>query len=89
MNKTDLRDAFFEEVKSDPYAHMITRMCANMWAYGYRQAQRDNNVLEDESFDDIYHNAIEWITHDKKKAEVEAIIAMAQIGSQLNLPKGL
>jgi len=40
MERTELREDFFKQVKEDPYMHMITRLCGNMWAEGYRQAQK-------------------------------------------------
>jgi hypothetical protein len=49
MERTDLRDGFFAEIHRDPFAHLISRICSDMWVEGYEQALRDvAQVLADE-----------------------------------------
>lgn len=87
MERTELREAFFAEVRSDPYAHLLTRMLTDMWAEGYRQAEKDlrddPSAMDRLSRRELAERAAEWLTDSRHRAEAEAVIAMAQIGSML------
>lgn len=92
MEKTELREQFFAEVRLDPYTHMLVRHASEMWAEGYEQALRDHG-LEDvrlrESHRDRVDRAVKWLTEDKRKREVEAIIALSAVGMSLDELKRL
>jgi len=83
MERTELREQFFAEVRNDPYAHMLFKSYVRAWADGYDQALRDHG-LEDarlsKSFSDREHDAAEFLTSAQKKADTQLLIAMAQIG---------
>lgn len=88
MDKTDLREDFFKDVRTDPYAHMITDLCANMWVEGYRQAcinLRSPDEYHRQGYTKLRDKAIEWMTDFKQKRLAEAIIAFAEIGKKLDL----
>ncbi len=94
MEKTELREQFFAEIRDDPYAHMATQWYAQAWADGYEQALQDvsekldsdervvvNEIKYRKSNSDRRHDAIEYLTEAQRKAETQMIIAMAQVGS--------
>lgn len=85
MERTELRESFFAEVRRDPYAHMLTTLFTDMWAEGYKQAERDlradPDALDRYSHSDLRDRAAEWLTDSRRRTE--AVIAMAQIGSML------
>jgi hypothetical protein len=92
MEKTELREQFFAEVRSDPYAHMLTRHVTEMWAEGYEQALRDHGLDEQrvrESHRDRVDRAVEWLTEDRRRRDVESIIALSQLGVSLDELKRL
>lgn len=89
MEKTELREQFFAEAKTDPYTHAVTHHMANAWAEGYEQALRDNGLDEArlrESHSDRVNRALEWMTDARQKAQAQAIIAFAELGKLM--PKG-
>jgi hypothetical protein len=89
MERTELREQFFDEVKKDPYAHMITRLVSDMWVEGYRQAMQETNNMDlyhEQGYDRLRHKALEWLTDSRKKAQADMVIAMAQIGPLVNKP---
>lgn len=83
MERTELREQFFAEIRNDPYAHMLFKSYVRAWADGYEQALRDHGLTEArlaKSFSDREHDAAEFLTSAQKKAEAQLLIAMAQIG---------
>ncbi len=82
MDRTELREQFFAEVRSDPYVAMILRHLEEAWAMGYEQALVDHGLDEAryrETHSDRVDRAIEWMTDDRRKREVEAVIALSQL----------
>ena len=90
MERTELREQFFAEVHRDPYAHLILHHVAEAWVDGYEQALRDNGLTDEwfrKSRRDHHQNAIDRLTADRNKAAAEAIIALADIGRLIGVPK--
>jgi hypothetical protein len=86
MEKTELREQFFAEAKTDPFTHMLTHHMANAWAMGYEEALRDHGLTEERlrySHSDRVEKAIEWITESNKKAQAKVLIAFAEIAKTL------
>lgn len=90
MERTELREAFFAEAKTDPYAHQIIHIAANSWAEGYEQALRDHG-LDDarlrRPFSDRVDDALEFLTDRNRTAQAQALIAFASLGKLLGGPK--
>lgn len=92
MEKTELRDQFFAEMRNDPYVHMLTRHVADMWAEGYEQALRDHGLDEArvaESHCDRVDRAVEWLTEDTRRREVETLVALSRMGMNMDELKRL
>lgn len=90
MERTELREAFFADVRRDPYAHMVTHLVADAWANGYEQALRDHGLEEarrKETHGDRHHRAVEWLTDARNKAQAQALIAFAEVGKLLGEPR--
>lgn len=81
MERTDLREAFFAEVRNDPYAAAILHHVASAWADGYEQALRDHGLGDDKSHGERHSDAVEWLTEQRNESHARALIAFAQIGS--------
>lgn len=100
MERTDLREQFFAETLHDPYAHMVAELSSRAWAMGYDQALRDaaaqlaerglagQSILDRfrtaKDFHDRCRDGIEYLTDQRRKAEAQAIIAMAAVGKRLH-----
>lgn len=83
MEKTELRDQFFAEAKTDPYTKAVTHMMADAWAMGYEQALRDHELHEArhrETHSDRFNRALEWMTDARQKAQAEMVVAMGSLG---------
>jgi len=90
MEQTELREAFFAEVRVDPYAHMLTQLFADAWATGYEEALCDHGLTAArlrESHSDRRKRAFEFLTDSRRKAEADMLIAMAQVGSLIGTPR--
>jgi hypothetical protein len=87
MKRTELREAFFAETRSDPFAHMVSHLAAECWALGYEQALRDNGLTEQrlrKTFGDRMNDAIAFLTEREERAKM--LIALAQAGKRLGTP---
>lgn len=83
MERTELREQFFADVRRDPYAHMVTHLVSDAWANGYEQALRDHGLDEArarETHGDRVDRAIEWLTDARRKSYAQAIVALAEVG---------
>jgi hypothetical protein len=83
MERTELREEFFAEVKNDPYTHAVTHHTATAWAMGYEQALLDNGLHEQrgrQTHSDRIDMALEWLTDARRKSQAQAIIALAYLG---------
>jgi hypothetical protein len=82
MEKTEFREAFFAEAKTDPYTHMVTHHVASAWADGYEQALRDHGLDEarqQQTHNERFEMALEWLTDAKRKSQAQAIMALATL----------
>lgn len=87
MERTELREAFFAETRSDPYAHMVTHLAAQMWALGYEEALRDSGLTDvSKTFNDRMNDAIAFITNLNREEQARALIALAEIGKRVGGP---
>jgi hypothetical protein len=86
MERTELREAFFAETRTDPWAHMTAHLYAHAWAEGYEQALRDNGLDEQrrrKSFGERVSDAYAHMTDRRREAEARLVIAMAGLGERL------
>lgn len=91
MERTDLREQFFAEVRNDPYASAVLHHVAGAWVDGYEQALRDHGMTDEwlrKPYSQRLQDAVEHLTHRRNKAAAEAIIAFAELGRLLGPLKG-
>lgn len=79
MEKTELREAFFEEAKNDPWLHTLQRMWADAWVQGYEEAFRRMGLQNHVGRYELLHDAIEDLTSRQKKLEAEYLISIANL----------
>lgn len=87
MERTEFREQFFRETRTDPYAAMVARLCAQMWAEGYEQALREHGLEEARlrrPFADRMDDAMEFITERSRREQAQAVIALASLGAMLS-----
>jgi len=94
MKHTELREQFRAAVKLDPWMHALTHHTANAWAMGYEQALVDNGLDEErltKRHSDRVEMALEWMTDDRRKAQAQALIALAALakGAATHPPSAL
>lgn len=83
MKRTELREEFFAAYRTDPYVHAVTHHVASAWVDGYDQALRDHGLTDErlrKSHSERFEDAIEWLTEDRRKAQVQQIVALAELG---------
>jgi HEPN domain-containing protein len=83
VDRTELREAFFAEVHTDPWTHALTDLYARAWVEGYEQALRDNGLTGErlrKSYSERRGEAVEYLTDRKRQAEAEFLVAMAGLG---------
>ena len=83
MERTELREAFFAEAKTDPWVHQVAHLAATMWAEGYEQAFRDHGLDEARQrkpFSDRVDDALEFLTDRNREAQAQALISFASLG---------
>lgn len=83
IERTELREQFFAEAKTDPWTHMISTLAAQAWADGYEKALKDNGLDEARlrrTHRERVNAALEEMTSEKNKAQAETIMALSSLG---------
>jgi len=86
MERTELREEFFADAKTDPWLHALTHHMANAWANGYEQALRDHGLTDErlrEPHSERVEMALEWMTDARHKSQAQMLVAMANVGKLL------
>jgi hypothetical protein len=83
MERTPLREAFFAEIRKDPYAWQCMKLYTEGWVAGYKQALKDwgdADVMPHDvtDTDDLNERAFAYLTASKRR--VENIIDVAALG---------
>lgn len=99
MERTPLREEFFERAQENPYLAVIEKTWARAWAEGYERALRDLaasipyerereevlDFLHAKSYSERLDDALEYLTG--KAREAEEMIALALLGMEIEKAK--